>query len=113
MTNLLEELQKLLVDALRLPRTPDSISPTARLFGGELELDSVDAVGFILAVEQRYSVEITDRDLAHFPVASLSDVAALLIAKGVPDDPPGLDTGRTCAARTSGQPKNGDKPGQL
>jgi len=87
MAELMDELKELVVRALNLPRTPASISPSMRLFGGGLGLDSVDAVGFILAVEKRFSIEITDGDLARFPLTTLRDVAALLAAKGVPSDP--------------------------
>jgi len=98
MADLMDELRALVVSALKLPRTPESISPSARLFGGELGLDSVDAVGFVLAVEKRFSIQITDADLARFPLGTLRDVAALLVSKGV--------TGRLCGSRTKGLPGN-------
>ena len=98
MAELMDELRELVVSALKLPRTPESISPGARLFGGELGLDSVDAVGFVLAVEKRFAIQITDADLARFPLGTLRDVAALLVAKGV--------TGRLCGSRTKGLPGN-------
>ncbi len=105
MADLIQELQVLVVTALKLPRAPESISPTTRLFGGELGLDSVDAVGVILEVERRYSIEITDGDLARFPRATLEDMAALLAAKGTRSDrsPGGPDSGRMCGCRTQGQ----------
>jgi acyl carrier protein len=113
MAELMDELRQLVVSALKLPRTPESISPGTRLFGGELGLDSVDAVGFVLAVEKRFSIEITDGDLARFPLTTLRDVAALLGAKGVPSDPwpGGQDTGRLCGCRTKGLPGNDGKLG--
>ena len=81
------ELATLVVESLNLETvTPEQIDPDAPLFGGELGLDSVDAVGFILAVEKRFSIEITDGDLARFPLSTLRDVAVLLAAKGVPSD---------------------------
>jgi acyl carrier protein len=108
MAELMDELRQLVVSALKLPRTPESIGASTPLFGGELGLDSVDAVGFILAVEKRFSIEITDGDLARFPITTLRDVAALLAAKGTPSDPRpgGPDTGRMCGCRTKGLPGN-------
>jgi acyl carrier protein len=104
MAELMDELRRLVVSALKLPRTPESIGMTTPLFGGDLGLDSVDSVGFILAVEKRFSIAITDGDLARFPLTTLRDVAALLAAKGVPSDPrpDGPDTGRMCGCRTKG-----------
>jgi acyl carrier protein len=98
MAELMDELKELVVSALNLPRSPASISPSARLFGGELGLDSVDAVGFVLAVEEHFSIKITDGDLSRFPLATLRDVAALLVAKGV--------TGRLCGCPTRGLSEN-------
>jgi acyl carrier protein len=83
MAELVDELRRLLVTALRLPRSPEQISPQAQLFGGELGLDSVDAVQFALAVEKQYQIVISDGDLARFPLSTLADFAALLLAKGV------------------------------
>ena len=83
MAELLDELRHLLVAALRLPRAPEEISTETRLFGGELGLDSVDAVEFVQAVEKRFEIAVSDRDLARYPLATLQDFATLLAAKGV------------------------------
>jgi acyl carrier protein len=92
---LVDELRQLLVTALRLPRSVEQISPQARLFGGELGLDSVDAVELALAVEKRYRVIISDGDLARFPLSTLADFAELLRAKGAvaQETPPESDAG--------------------
>ena len=42
--DLIDELRQLLTNSLRLDRDPQTIDPDAPLFGGELGLDSLDAV---------------------------------------------------------------------
>jgi acyl carrier protein len=54
-----QELAKLIVDSLRLDNVkPESIDPEAPLFGGELGLDSIDALELALAVSKRYGVQL-------------------------------------------------------
>jgi acyl carrier protein len=81
-TELIDELRNLLVRSLRLSRDPQSVLPDTELFGGELELDSLDAMQLLTAIEKHFSVEITDGDLARYPLTTLTSIAALLTAKG-------------------------------
>ena len=54
-----QELAKLIVDSLSLEDVkPESIDPEAPLFGGELGLDSIDALELALAVSKRYGVQL-------------------------------------------------------
>lgn len=54
-----QELAKLIVDSLNLEGVaPDSIDPEAPLFGGELGLDSIDALELALAVSRHYGVQL-------------------------------------------------------
>jgi len=53
------ELAKLIVDSLSLENVkPESIDPEAPLFGGDLGLDSIDALELALAVSKRYGVQL-------------------------------------------------------
>ena len=53
------ELAKLIVDSLSLENVkPESIEPEAPLFGGDLGLDSIDALELALAVSKRYGVQL-------------------------------------------------------
>ena len=81
-TELIDELRTLLVHSLRLNRDPESVLPDTQLFGGELELDSLDAMQLLTAIEKHFSVESTDGDLARYPLSTLASIAALLTAKG-------------------------------
>lgn len=53
------ELAQLIVENLNLDNvTPDSIDPNAPLFGGDLGLDSIDALELALAVSRRYGIQL-------------------------------------------------------
>jgi acyl carrier protein len=53
------ELASLMVECLNLDAvTPDQIEPDAPLFGGELGLDSIDALEIALAVSRRYGFQL-------------------------------------------------------
>lgn len=53
------ELATLIVESLNLETvTADQIEPDAPLFGGELGLDSIDALEIALAVSKRYGFQL-------------------------------------------------------
>jgi acyl carrier protein len=53
------ELATLIVDALNLETVdPAQIDPQAPLFGGDLGLDSIDALEIALAVSKRYGMQL-------------------------------------------------------
>ena len=54
-----QELATLLVESLNLDGiAPAQIAPDAPLFGGELGLDSIDALEIALAVSKRYGFQL-------------------------------------------------------
>lgn len=54
-----QALANLIVDSLGLENVePQGIDPEAPLFGGELGLDSIDALELALAVSKRYGVQL-------------------------------------------------------
>ncbi|WHZ20027.1 MAG: Acyl carrier protein [Rhodanobacteraceae bacterium] len=54
-----QELARLIVENLNLENVaPESIDPEAPLFGGELGLDSIDALELALAVSKRYGIQL-------------------------------------------------------
>ena len=54
-----QALAKLIVDSLSLENVaPESIDPEASLFGGDLGLDSIDALELALAVSKRYGIQL-------------------------------------------------------
>lgn len=57
------ELAKLIVDSLNLENVaPGDIAPDAPLFGGDLGLDSIDALELALAISKRYGVQLRSGD---------------------------------------------------
>lgn len=53
------ELATLIVESLNLEAvTPEQIDPEMPLFGGELGLDSIDALEIALAVSKRYGFQL-------------------------------------------------------
>lgn len=53
------ELATLVVECLNLETvSPEQIDPEAPLFGGELGLDSIDALEIALAVSKRYGFQL-------------------------------------------------------
>ncbi|QSA98863.1 phosphopantetheine-binding protein [Methylococcus sp. EFPC2] len=80
--NLILELKQLLIDGLRLEDiSVDDIDADAPLFGGGLELDSIDALEIGVLLNRTYGVHISagdDRNLQIF--ASLRALAEFVAA---------------------------------
>ena len=76
-TDLQREVAALLVEALSLDTTPDSIDPQAPLYGEGLGLDSIDILEVALVVSQRYGFQLRSDDEDNVKIftslASLSD----------------------------------------
>jgi len=56
------ELAQLLVEALNLEVAPQSIDPTAPLYGEGLGLDSIDILELALEVSRRYGFQLRSDD---------------------------------------------------
>ena len=56
------ELAELIVETLNLETAPDEIDPDAPLFGGGLELDSIDILEIALAVSKNYGFKLRSDD---------------------------------------------------
>jgi acyl carrier protein len=61
-TDLQREVAALLVEALNLDATPESIDPAAPLYGEGLGLDSIDILEVALVVSQRYGFQLRSDD---------------------------------------------------
>lgn len=72
------EIKKLIIDTLNLPDIdPDEVPDEAELFADDniLELDSIDAIEIITAVQKKYNVRIDDQNLARFVLKSIDTIA--------------------------------------
>lgn len=71
------EVAALLVEALNLEISPDSIDPSAPLYGEGLGLDSIDILEVALVVSQRYGFQLRSDDEDNIRIfaslASLTD----------------------------------------
>ena len=56
------EVARLIVEALNLEMTPESIEPTAPLFGDGLGLDSIDILEVALVVSKQYGFQLRSDD---------------------------------------------------
>ena len=56
------ELAKLIVETLNLEIASESIDPDLPLFGGGLELDSIDILEIALAVSKNYGFKLSSDD---------------------------------------------------
>ena len=61
-TDLQHEVAQLLVEALNLEVTADSIDPASPLYGDGLGLDSIDILEVALVVSQRYGFQLRSDD---------------------------------------------------
>jgi acyl carrier protein len=61
-TDLQREVAALLVEALNLEISPESIVPDAPLYGEGLGLDSIDILEVALVVSQRYGFQMRSDD---------------------------------------------------
>ncbi len=70
------EVAALLVEALNLDVSPDSIEPQAPLYGEGLGLDSIDILEVALVVSKRYGFQLKSGDEDNLRIfASLSNLA--------------------------------------
>ncbi|MEO8923101.1 MAG: phosphopantetheine-binding protein [Caldimonas sp.] len=79
-TDLQLEVAVLLVEALNLEVTPQSIDPAAPLYGEGLGLDSIDILEVALVISQRYGFQLRSDDEDNVRIfkslASLADHVA-------------------------------------
>ena len=77
-----QELAELIVGSLNLEKVaPESIDPEAPLFGGDLGLDSIDALELGIAIKKKYNVSFSAEDSEnrkHF--ASVASLASFVRA---------------------------------
>lgn len=63
MKNLELEIKQLIVELLNLEDiTPDDINSSQSLFGGELGLDSIDALELGVAIKRKYNITLSADD---------------------------------------------------
>ncbi len=72
------EIKELLIEALKVPDVaPDDIEDSASLFeeNNVLQMDSVDALEIVMALQRKYGVHIDDQNLGRFIIKSVDTIA--------------------------------------
>lgn len=60
MTDTIEAVREVLIEALELQQPPDALTPATELFGALPELDSFGVVALVAALEDRFDITIDD-----------------------------------------------------
>ncbi len=75
------EIKHLIIDSLNIPDiSPDDIDEHVPLFSPDniLQLDSIDSLEIIIALQQKYNVRIDDQNLARSILESVNTIAAFI-----------------------------------
>jgi len=78
--DILARLRQVLIDRMRLRRSPTEIDPDAPLFGAGFGLDSLDAVELIVCLDTMFGVKAQDNALLRQQMRSLNTIIDLVVA---------------------------------
>jgi len=84
MEDLKNEIKQLIIDCLKIPDVkPDDIDNNVPLFSPDsvLQLDSIDSLEIIVALQQKYNVRIDDQNLARSILESVNSIAEFVSSK--------------------------------
>ena len=73
-----QEIKELIIESLKIPDVkPDEIQDSASLFEehNALQIDSVDALEIVMALQRKYGVHIDDQNLGRFIIKSVDTIA--------------------------------------
>jgi len=76
-----EEVKRALVESLRLPISVGEIENGMSLFGDGLGLDSIDVLEFVLEMERRFGVSITDDETGQRVLRSVDTIADFIVSE--------------------------------
>jgi len=82
-TPLQAKVRDLIVQQLRLKKKPEEIPVDLLLFGGELGLDSIDALELVVGLEKEFKVSIKDQKVGEQVLRSVETIAAFLEEQGL------------------------------
>jgi acyl carrier protein len=81
-SELRERIKEIMVERLKLDRTPESIGDDEPLFAAEgLGRDSIDALELVLGIEQEYDVKIENEEVGMEALSSVTALADFIVAK--------------------------------
>jgi acyl carrier protein len=70
---ILQGIKEELIERLELDMNPDDIDDDAYLFGGGLQLDSIDSMEIIIGIQSRFGAEIPEGDMS--PLRTINTLA--------------------------------------
>jgi acyl carrier protein len=73
--------KELLISGLRLDIKPDDIVDGEPIFGEGLGLDSIDALEFVVLIEEQFGVAIPDETVAKEVFASIDALADFILVE--------------------------------
>jgi acyl carrier protein len=84
MDSLKKEIKQLIIESLKIPDIkPEDIDDQVPLFSPEniLQLDSIDSLEIIIALQQKYNVRIDDQNLARSILESINSIAEFITSE--------------------------------
>ena len=82
LTALKTELKELIISTLNIKNVrADEVQDTVPLFSPEniLDLDSIDAIELVMAIQEKYQVRIADQNVARNVLESINSIADFII----------------------------------
>ena len=80
MENLIEELKTEIIDLFGLSDVePKDIDENAPFIGGELGIDSIDALELIITIEKKYGVKIPNPKIGREVFSSVANMAKYIL----------------------------------
>ena len=74
-----QRAKQLLISGLRLDISPEEILDSEPIFGTGLGLDSIDALEFVVLIEEQFGVAIPDEEVAKRVFASIDALADFIL----------------------------------
>jgi len=81
-TTLKTEIKQLIIQTLNIKNvTPEQVQDSVPLFSKEnaLDLDSIDAIELVMAIQEKYQVRIADQNVARNVLESIDSIAEFII----------------------------------
>jgi len=75
-------VKQMLVRQLNLKRTAEDIADNEPLFGGELDLDSIDVLEIVVGLEKEFGVRISDRAVGEKVIRTPQTIADFVLEQG-------------------------------
>lgn len=82
MASVSEQLKPIILNSLRITDlTPEDLRDDYPLFGGELEIDSIDVLQLVLEIERHFGIKLVQGNFDPKYLESISALAAVIETK--------------------------------